>query len=170
MRLFLIAAIAENGVIGDNGKLPWGRTIPRDMDRFKAITEKTGVVLMGRKTAETLRGPLPGRRNLVLSRSNPTLKAGFEVFPSLEAVNAALPADQWVAVIGGGEVYRLCATHAHRALLTRVHECFEGDATYPIDSLDSYTRQGAAESFPADEKNAHALTFYSLKNTALQDL
>ncbi len=169
-RLFLIAALAENGVIGDKGDLPWGRSIPRDMERFKSITKKAGVVLMGRKTAETLPKPLPGRRNLVLSARGATLPEGFEVFPTLEAALAVLPENQWVAVIGGAQIYRMCAPHCVRAYITRVHESFTGDADYPVASLDRFVKEGASQHFPSDEKNAHPLTFYTLRNTAIQDI
>lgn len=167
-KLVLVAAIAENGVIGRENELPWGRSIPRDMERFKTLTTKLGAVLMGRKTAESLGKPLPGRENFVLSRSRENVPEGFTHLPSLDYLGMHWDAIKPCAVIGGAEIYRLCAPYAQRAYITRVHTAFEGDATFPIDALDSYTRKGASQSFAADESNAHALTFYTLQNNKAQ--
>ncbi len=167
-KLVLVAAIAENGVIGSENKLPWGNTIPRDMQRFKTLTTRMGAVLMGRKTAESLPKPLPDRLNLVLSSSAENVPEGFVWVPRLERLGLHWDPAKPIAVIGGSQVYRLCAPFAVRAYLTRVHTAFPGDATFPIDALDSYTRKDALQHFAADENNDHALTFYTLQNNAVQ--
>lgn len=132
MELVIIAAVAENGVIGREGGLPW--RLPEDLRRFKRVT--TGrPVIMGRKTFETLPGPLPGRRNIVVSRREGYRPAGVEVFGSVEeAVSAAREtADQEgpVFVLGGGEIYDLALPLADRLDLTRVEASVEGDTRFP---------------------------------------
>lgn len=169
-KLVLVAAIAENGVIGRENALPWGNALPRDMARFVQITKTCGTVLMGRKTAESLSKPLPGRRNLVLSRDPKRVPAKFQPIQSLEMLNTLLQPTDVVAVIGGAEIYRLAAPHAHRAYLTRVHESFSGDAFYPIDTLYGFERKGEPQRFAADEKNAHAMTFYVAENVIVDPL
>lgn len=169
-KLVVIAAIARNGVIGNQGELPWGRALPRDMARFKTVSLRCGVVLMGRKTADSLPKPLIGRRNLVLSRSQLKGRPGFEHFPDLKQAMRALPADQKVAVIGGSEIYRMCAPYAQRAYLTFVDDEFSGDAMFPHDSYASYERMGAAERFERDDSNAHPMFFVTARNNAVEPL
>lgn len=135
MDLVIIAAVAENGVIGREGGLPW--RLPEDLRRFKRVT--TGrPVIMGRKTFETLPGPLPGRRNLVVSRREGYRPEGVEVFGSLEdAVRAARAQPDSggqagpVYVLGGGEIYRLALPLADRLDLTRIEASVKGDTMFP---------------------------------------
>ena len=169
-KLILIAAIAENGVIGDGNALPWGRSLPRDMARFKDVTTKAGCILMGRKTAESLRAPLKHRRNLVLSRSGAALPEGFEVFSELKSAVAAACDSKVIAVIGGAEIYALCAPYTSLAYITRVRRAFLGDAHYPFASLDSYTRKGDVIAHPRDAENAYAMQFITLQNNDVQPL
>lgn len=127
----LIAAIAANGVIGKDNQLLWH--LPGDLKRFKALT--TGqAVIMGRKTWESLPEkfrPLPGRRNLVISRNPAYVAAGAQVVASLDAALAAC-ADLAVAfVIGGAEIYALALPGADRLELTELATSFEGDAVFP---------------------------------------
>ncbi|RYE78474.1 MAG: dihydrofolate reductase, partial [Oxalobacteraceae bacterium] len=108
----LVAAIARDGAIGRDNALLW--RLPEDMARFKAVTMGKPVV-MGRKTWESIPAkfrPLPGRRNLVVSRSVSELP-GAEVFASLQAASAACSEPE-VCVIGGGEIYALALPHATR--------------------------------------------------------
>ena len=95
-----IAAVSENGVIGKNGDLPW--RLPDDLKWFKKIT-MGHVIVMGRKTWESLPGPLPGRENWVLSRTLDTVD-GIRVFRSLDEVKRAME-DRSLFIIGGGELY-----------------------------------------------------------------
>ncbi|MCP2337815.1 dihydrofolate reductase [Actinomadura rupiterrae] len=123
----LIWAQAAGGVIGRDGALPWH--LPEDMKRFRDLT--TGAtVLMGRRTWESLPPrfrPLPGRRNLVLSR---TPQDGAETFPDLEqALDAASGDDVWV--MGGAAVYQAALPLADRIEVTEIREPFEGDTYAP---------------------------------------
>jgi dihydrofolate reductase len=164
-KLVLIAAVAQNGVIGSQNDLPWGRSIPRDMARFRDITERCVWVLMGRNTAMSLGKPLPRRRNLVLTSGDLFLHPGF-----IRDAAADPNPPKAIAVIGGEQIYRLCAPYASLAYLTRVHTDAQGDAFFPVDVMRRYTRKGALETHPSDEKNAFALDFMTLQNTHVKSV
>ncbi len=127
----LIAAVAQNGCIGKDGKLPWH--IPADLKRFRELT--TGhTVIMGRKTWDSIPTkfrPLPNRRNIVLTR-NPdlVLPDGVEQFSSLAAA-LATHTNESIFVIGGAEVYASALPLAQRLELTTVHQVIDGDAFFP---------------------------------------
>ncbi|HMO48171.1 MAG TPA: dihydrofolate reductase [Rubrivivax sp.] len=131
MRLTLIAAVARNGVIGNDNRLLW--QLSEDMRFFKQTTLGHAVV-MGRKTWQSLPPrfrPLPGRRNLVVTR-NPAFEApGAECVASLDAALQRLTLDDEVFVIGGAELYALALPRAQRLLLTEVDRDFDGDARFP---------------------------------------
>ncbi len=122
----LVWAQSANGVIGRDGTLPWH--LPEDLKLFRSLTTGT-TVLMGRRTWESLPPrfrPLPGRRNLVLSR---TPQEGVETFPDLPQALAAVAGDVWV--IGGAAVYRAALPLADRIVVTEVQESFDGDTFAP---------------------------------------
>lgn len=130
----LIWAQAANGVIGDNGKLPWH--LPEDLSRFRALTMGSTVV-MGRATWESLPDrfrPLPGRHNVVLSRQPGWQAEGATAAGSLEAALAG--ASQPVWVIGGASVYRSALPHADLLEVTEVDGSFTGDAYAPAIGPD----------------------------------
>ncbi len=127
-RLYLIAAVANNGVIGAQGKLPWH--LPEDLAHFKKIT-LGHPILMGRRTWESLGKPLPGRENIVISR-----KAGFEapgasVAASLEAALALCTGEATAFVIGGAEIYAAALPLADGLVLTEIDRDYEGDTRFP---------------------------------------
>lgn len=121
-------ARARNGVIGRDGALPW--RLPDDLKRFKAQTMGRPM-LMGRRTFESLGGPLPGRRHLVLTRDAGWSAPGAEPFTTVDAAITAAGDVPELAVIGGAEIFRLLLPRAHRILLTEVHAAPEGDAIVP---------------------------------------
>jgi dihydrofolate reductase len=127
-RLCLIAALAANGVIGKDGGLPW--RLPADLKRFKALTMGHPLV-MGRKTYESIGKPLPGRRNLVITRNRDYSAPGCEVVHSLDAAMAACSGTADVFIIGGAELYRESLPAAHSLELTEIHAEFDGDAFFP---------------------------------------
>lgn len=144
-RITLVAAVARDGAIGRDNALLWH--LPEDLARFKALTLGKPVV-MGRKTWESLPPrfrPLPGRRNLVVSRSTAEL-SGAEVFTSLDDALAACPEPE-VCVIGGGEIYALALPRADRLALTEV------DATYP--DADHHFPAWPRERFTEASRTAH---------------
>lgn len=131
MDVVLIAALDRHNAIGKSNALPWH--LPDDLKRFKALTLGKPL-LMGRKTAESLGRALPGRRNLVLTRSGRVPFAGMEAVASLDAALAIAHADgaDELCVIGGGELYALCLPHATRMHLTHVETVVDGaDAFFP---------------------------------------
>ena len=154
----LIAALDRNGAIGRDNDLPW--RLPDDLKRFKALTlGKT--LLMGRKTAESLGRALPGRRNLVLTRSGRVPFDGMEAVGSVDDALAAARSGESdpLCVIGGGEVYALCLPIATQLQLTLVDTAVKGaDAFFPpFDASDwSVTSR---ESHPADERHRFAFEF-----------
>ncbi len=127
-RVHLVAAVASNGVIGALGKLPWH--LPEDLRHFKALTYGHPV-LMGRRTWESLGKPLPGRENIVVSRSREFAAPGTGVACSLEAALALCADSPLVFVIGGGELYAAALADADVLLLTEIQRDYEGDARFP---------------------------------------
>jgi dihydrofolate reductase len=156
MRLSLVAAVDRNFAIGKGNALPWH--LPADLKRFKALTLGKPL-LMGRRTAESLGRALPGRRNLVLTRSGRVPFAGMEAVASLgEALDLVFDASE-LCVIGGGEVYALClprATHLHMTHVDTVVDA--ADAFFPRFDIVEWNvlRRGR---HPADEKHAFAFEF-----------
>lgn len=142
----LVLARADNGVIGKDNALPW--RIPADLKRFKAMTMGKPMI-MGRKTFESLGGPLPGRRHIVMSRLRNWRPEGVEVANSPEkALKLARQADE-VSVIGGAEIFRKLERHAQRIALTEVH--FEPEGDTMIEAFDpAVWREVSREDRPAD--------------------
>ncbi|MCC6395716.1 MAG: dihydrofolate reductase [Bacteroidetes bacterium] len=125
MKLAIIAAIARNRGIGAGGQLPWH--LSDDLKRFKRLT--TGhAVLMGRKTYESIGKPLPNRRNVVLSRKP---VPGVETYATIPAALNALKDEEWVFVIGGGEIFSLLLEKADKLYLTIVEKDVEADTFFP---------------------------------------
>jgi len=161
-RLSLIAAVARNGVIGRDGRIPWH--LPGDLPRFKRITMGHPVI-MGRKTWESLGRPLPGRRNIVLSRS-PGLKLdGAEVFASLGDALAACADAAEVFVIGGTGAYREALPRADRLLLTEIDADIEGDACFPAFDRRKW-RETAREIQPANPDNPLPFAYVDYERVA----
>lgn len=128
MRISIIAAMAENRVIGSNGAIPWD--LPGDRRRFRELTWGHPVI-MGRRTFESIGHPLPGRRNIVLTRRAGYLAEGCVVVHDLRsALEAAGEADE-LFIIGGGELYREALPLAERVYLTIIHVTAEGDVLFP---------------------------------------
>jgi dihydrofolate reductase len=130
-QIVLIAAVARNGVIGRDNALLWH--LPEDMKHFRRVTAGHAVV-MGRKTWDSLPArfrPLPGRRNLVLTRQAGWHAAGAEAMTTLPDALQALAGQDRVFVIGGAQVYAEAMPIADELLLTELHRDYEGDATFP---------------------------------------
>ena len=143
IRIALIAAVSTNGVIGVDNALPW--RIPEDLQYFKRLTLGKKIV-MGRKTFESIGSPLPGRKNIVITR-NKTWSCNsrdVDVLHTIEealqhAVNLSLrDGNQEVMVIGGEQIYRESINSANRLYLTRVCAEVEGDATFPTLNNDEW--------------------------------
>lgn len=127
-RISIIVAVGRNGVIGREGALPW--RLPEDLKRFKALT-MGHVMIMGRKTYESIGRLLPGRRSVIVSRQVGYAVEGATVATSLAEAIAAAGEVPEVFVIGGGEIYLAALPSAHRLLVTEVDASPEGDAFFP---------------------------------------
>jgi dihydrofolate reductase len=125
--IFLVVAVASNGVIGNEGAMPWH--LSADLRHFKALTTGKPMV-MGRKTFESLPGLLPGRRHIVLTRDAGWAEEGAEVARSVEEALQLANAPH-VAVIGGAEIYALFLPRADRIEWTEVHAAPKGDTRFP---------------------------------------
>lgn len=156
--LTLVVAVADNGVIGRDGDLPW--RLPEDLKHFRRLT-LGNTVLMGRKTFDSLGKPLEGRANWVLTRDPAYAPAGATVFHTLDAALAAPPQGE-LLVIGGAELYRQTLPHARRLELTRVHAEVAGDTCFPAYDPAQW-REIAREDRAADERHAHAYSFLTLE-------
>lgn len=144
--LAMIAAMARNRCIGKGGTLPW--RYPEDLKHFKELT-RGHAVIMGRKTWDSIGRPLPGRRNIVVSRQAGLTLDGAEVFASVEqAIEAARATDALPFVIGGGALYEVLLARATELHLTEIHAEVEGDTFFPeLDPRDwneTYRRRGDA--------------------------
>ena len=127
-RLTLIAAVAQNGVIGANNTIPW--RLPEDLKRFKALTMGHPII-MGRKTWVSLGRPLPGRRNIVISRNHDYAAPGAEVVDSLAAAASICASESEAFVIGGAEIYAQALPLADCLQLTEIARDFAGDTRFP---------------------------------------
>jgi dihydrofolate reductase len=132
----MIAAVAENNVIGRNNDLIWH--ISEDLQRFKKLTLGHPII-MGRQTYESLPvKPLPNRRNIVISRSNSLKAGGVELAKSIEEAIELCREDEEVFVCGGAEIYRLFLPVVDKMYLTHVHKEFDGDTFFPEVDLDDW--------------------------------
>jgi dihydrofolate reductase len=154
----LIVARAQNGVIGRDGRLPWH--LPADLKRFKALTMGS-VMIMGRKTFDSLPGVLPGRRHIVVTRDRAWSMSGAEVAHSVNAA-LSLAGNERVSVIGGAELFASFLPLADRIELTEVLADVEGD-TVMADPRDTGAwREIGREEHPAEDGSA-AFRFVTLE-------
>ena len=154
--LVLLAALDRGFAIGKDNTLPWH--LPADLKRFKALTLGKPL-LMGRRTAESLGRALPGRRNLVLTRSGAVPFAGMEAVASPQAALDAVAGEPELCVIGGGEVFAAMLPVASRMYLTWVDTDVAGaDAFFPRFDAGQW-RVAARDRHPADAKHAFAFEF-----------
>ncbi len=133
--IILVLARAANGVIGNEGGMPWH--IPADLRHFKQVT-KGRPMIMGRKTFDSLPGLLPGRRHIVLTRDKSWAEEGAEVVHSVEAALKAANGPH-VCVIGGAEIYKAFLPLADRIELTEIKAKPEGDTAMPVFDKAAWT-------------------------------
>ena len=130
----LIAAVSDNDIIGVDNKMPW--YIPDDLKRFKRLTTDN-VVIMGRKTYESIGQPLPNRLNIVISRNKDLVIEGCLVVDSITKAIKKAGNNKDIFIIGGGEIYKRAIDFADRIYLTKIHIEVEGDTTFPtIDTIN----------------------------------
>jgi dihydrofolate reductase (trimethoprim resistance protein) len=130
VRIYLVAAMGTNHVIGNGPDIPW--KIPGEQKLFRALTEGK-VVAMGRKTFEAIGKSLPNRHNVVISRNRDYQAVGCTVVPDLsQAIAFAADHGNELYIAGGAEIYALALPHAHQVFLSEVHQSFDGDAFFPM--------------------------------------
>lgn len=172
MLISLVVAVADNGVIGNAGGLPWH--LPDDLRHFRAVTLGKSV-LMGRRTFESIGRPLPGRRNLIMSRAAVPVAAGdVKVVANLQQA-AALARERGgeqaeLCVIGGAQIYALSMPYAHQIHLTQVHASVAGDVYFPGFQPDGARhgrlagwRESERSSHPPDARHAYGMSFVTLE-------
>jgi dihydrofolate reductase len=155
----LLVAATENGVIGRDNGMPWH--LPDDLKHFKALT-LAKPVLMGRRTFDSIGRPLPGRTNLVLTRSAGWSMPGVTVVPDLDAAIRAAGCAPELVVAGGAQVYALALPRATRIYLTRIHAVIEGDTRMP-EITDSEWHETSRELHPSDARHPYAMSFVTLE-------
>lgn len=161
-RVAIIVATDERGAIGRDGQLPW--RLPEDLKRFKALTLGKPII-MGRKTWDSIGRPLPGRRNIVVTRQPGLELPGAAVVDSLSEALVAAGDVPEVCIIGGAEIYRLALPLADTVHLTRVHAKVEADTFFPPLEPQQWD-EVAREDHVADERHAHAYSFVELRRRA----
>ena len=158
--LELVLAVAENDVIGRGNQLPWH--LPADLRHFKSLTVGKPI-LMGRRTYESIGKALPGRVNIVLSRSAGFAPNDCVVVNNLDAARIAAGPQHALMVIGGAEIYRQCLPEACRIHLTLVHARVEDGDTKFGGWRGSEWHESSRERHEADDKNAYAYSFVTLE-------
>ncbi len=156
----MIAAMAENRVIGADNDMPWH--LPADLKHFKAITMGKPVI-MGRKTYESIGKALPGRPNIVIT-TNPNYSLGDAiVVTSIDAAMKEASAFDEVMIIGGGSVYQSMLEQAQRLYLTFIDLSVEGDTQFPDYESNAQWNEIARDAHQKDDKNPHDYTFVTLE-------
>lgn len=157
MKISLIAAVAQNGVIGRDNDLPWH--LPDDFAFFKRKTSHHPII-MGRKSLEALGKPLPNRTNIVLTRNKELSVAGVTIVHTLDAAIAEAKAinQTEIFVIGGAEIYKMALSIATTLYLTEIHQDFEGDAYFPTFDKNEW-QEVSRRPHPADERHSVAFDF-----------
>ena len=151
----LIAAMANNRVIGKDNEMPWH--LPADLAHFKAVTLGKPII-MGRKTYESIGRPLPGRKNIVISRNNSYTLEGCETVSSLEKAMELVSDVEELMIIGGGYLYSQTLSQADRLYLTFIDLDVDGDTQFPeFEHLE--LTEVKREKHLKDEKNPHDYQF-----------
>jgi dihydrofolate reductase len=161
--LELVVAVAENDVIGRANQLPWH--LPADLRHFKSLTMGKPL-LMGRKTFESIGKALPGRLNIVMSRSPGFSPLDCVVVKTLDDARLAAGTQPELMVIGGSELYRQCLPFASRIHLTLIHTRIEDGDTLFTGWRGAEWQATSRERHEADEKNLYAYSFITLDRRA----
>lgn len=145
----IIAAMAQNRVIGNNNTLPWH--LPADLKHFKALTTSHPII-MGRKTFDSIGRPLPNRQNIVITRQTNWHAPGVDVANSIEDAISLCKDKQKIFIIGGAQIYQQAFRVANYMHLTIIEGKFSGDAYFPEYPQNQWM-EIKRESHPADPKN-----------------
>lgn len=156
MKISIIVAMDLNRVIGANNDLPW--RLPEDLRHVKKIT--TGhPIIMGRKNYESIGRPLPGRRNIVLTRDKDFKANGCEVVHSVSDIYDICKGEEEIFIFGGEQIYKLFLPVTEKIYLTRIHSEFEGDTFFPEIDLNEWKETSVKQGI-TDEKNPYVYFFH----------
>ena len=158
MIISMIAAMADNRIIGKDNQMPWH--LPADFAWFKRCTMGKPVV-MGRKTYESIGRPLPGRLNIVISRDASLFIEGVTTVTSIEQALEVAGEVEEVMIIGGGAIYAACLPMANKLYVTHIEAKIEGDTQFP--DWGNEFKETYSEAYQADEKNAYNMRFTILE-------
>lgn len=159
--LSMIVATADNNIIGKDNDMPWH--LPADLAYFKKVTLGKPII-MGRKTYESIGRPLPGRRNIVISRDENYFAAGVDTVTSVEQALALVDGSdgnetvEEIMVIGGGAIYKHCLPNADRLYVTHIKATIDGDTQFPNYDDGCWEKTGS-ELRSSDDNNAYDLDF-----------
>jgi len=153
--LSLIVAMDESRLIGSNNDLPW--QMPADLAYFKRTTMGKPII-MGRKTFASIGRPLPGRRNIVITRDPGFSAPGCEIANGIQAAMALCSDVEEVMLIGGASLYKQTIDQAKRLYVTRIHHRFQGDTWFPEIDLGLW-KEEAREDHNSDHSNPYAYSF-----------
>jgi dihydrofolate reductase len=162
MMISLMVAYAQNRVIGFEGDMPWH--MPADLLHFKKMTLNKPII-MGRKTFETLPGPLPKRRNIIVTRNENYKACGADVFLSLDSAIGSCSDDE-VIIVGGAQIYKHALAVVDRMYITEIDAPVTGDTFFPKWDK-SLWHETARESHKADERHAYDYDFVQWDRDAL---
>ncbi|OQQ01953.1 diacylglycerol kinase [Vibrio campbellii] len=158
MIISMIAAMADNRIIGKDNQMPWH--LPADFAWFKRCTMGKPVV-MGRKTYESIGRPLPGRLNIVISRDASLSIEGVTTVTSIEQALEIAGEVEEVMIIGGGAIYAACLPMANKLYITHIEAEIQGDTQFP--DWGNEFKETYSEAYQADEKNAYNMRFTILE-------
>ncbi|CAH1543390.1 dihydrofolate reductase [Vibrio jasicida] len=158
MIISMIAAMADNRIIGKDNQMPWH--LPADFAWFKRCTMGKPVV-MGRKTYESIGRPLPGRLNIVISRDASLFIEGVTTVTSIEQALEVAGEVEEVMIIGGGAIYAACLPMANKLYVTHIEAEIQGDTQFP--DWGNEFKETYSEAYQADEKNAYNMRFTILE-------
>ena len=158
MIISMIAAMADNRIIGKDNQMPWH--LPADFAWFKRCTMGKPVV-MGRKTYESIGRPLPGRLNIVISRDASLSIEGVTTVTSIEQALEVAAEVEEVMIIGGGAIYAACLPMANKLYITYIEAEIQGDTQFP--DWGNEFKETYSEAYQADEKNAYNMRFTILE-------
>ncbi|UTO27884.1 dihydrofolate reductase [Bartonella harrusi] len=165
LSICLIAAVAENGVIGREGAMPW--RLSTDLQRFKALTFGKPII-MGRKTWDSLGRPLPGRTNIVITRNPAFIAEGAIITHSLSQACSVAKRETFqngaeeIFIIGGGEIFQQGLYIADKIFLTEVLASIEGDSFFPVLNKEEWTIV-QTQCISEGDKDSHATRFVVYK-------
>ncbi|ALC81344.1 MULTISPECIES: dihydrofolate reductase [Bacillus] len=156
MKVSIIVAMDKNQVIGKDNKLPW--RLPRELQYVKKTTMGCPII-MGRKNYESIGRPLPGRRNIILTREKDYSAEGCEIVHSVEDVFKTCEGEEEIFIFGGEQIYRLFLPYTEKLYITKIHYEFEGDTFFPEIDWNEWEEVSSLQGI-TDEKNPYTYYFH----------